>query len=356
MNIDVLLPIFYYLKNSALLRARLVDQLWNELITRYRNKLFLPTWVQSYNAIKQIRSDNRIDENPDYYQCVSLGIGYWVKIDETHITLGLRSEYPQTITKYLTWFGKWANCQRTDLSCFSLPSDFFEDERHRIFIKANITDHNWFLKKILVFDITDLHNVLLYNLGIVDLHSVKILPFLPFVKQNAKVSIESTNAYENLFRFNNQLYLKRERGCYNQIVRIENFSLSNLEPHHLSHIHCFKFTFTLRTNVFDLIDLSSGATLASLYLCDSYYCYSIDLSPCHFIILFGKSGPKREILFKYYYLLIDVKRLICSRFKTKENTSFLNSAKVELYSSNVVYVYDKKQIVKIDLKSLTVIK
>lgn len=355
--VDVLLQIFNYLNNSSLYRARLVEHLWNEIITKYRNKLFLPTWVQSYNAIKQLPSVDYVDENTDYYGCSSLGIEYWVKIAETKIMLGLRSKYPNTVTKFLTWGGDWSNYQKTDLRCLLLPSDFFQDETtHRIFIKANITDHKWVLEKIVVFDITDLHNVLFYDLGIVNSHPVMILPFLPLVKKNAEVVIKATNIYENFFTFNNQLYLRRERGCFNHIVRINDISLSILEQHHLFDVYCSKYTFTLKINVFNLIDLSSGLTVASLFLCNSYVCHSIDLSPSHFIILFGKLGPNRETLFKYYYLLIDTKRLICSRFKTKEDTSFLYSPKVEFYSTNIVHIYKKNQIVKIDLKSLKIIK
>lgn len=351
---DILVTIFHFLNNTTLYSAKLVNSQWNNIIAKYHDTLFVPTWVETYNLLQQFPTDTT---NSSFvcYNSTFNGMKYNVELNGSYLSLYLCSTLGKTDIKIIKWKVDWYKCRLLSIRSFKIPSVFDKGGISRHFVLMDVFDTTWLLLSVMVIDITNLENILLYDLGKIDPTRVNILPFLPNIKKSSKITVVYSLPYDNLFYFNENLYHWNENGSRHKIRQIINMNASLRSDGR--NIVCHHYLLKYEKDVITFINLFQEQIQASIYQRNTYICHFIELSLHHIIILLGQTDDNGRKVQKFYYLLVDLKRFVCSRFRRCEDTSFLYFSKVEMRSKNIVHVYsENNEIVKINLNSLCLIE
>lgn len=357
-NIDILLNVFYYLSNSSLYNANQTCRQWNQIIVKYRSKLFLPKWIETFKAVQLLKAPKTLGAKYGYFHSFTpLGIKYRIELTISFVLLHIQTRFPETLSTIKFYQPTWHKIDVSSVEAFILPKYFSVDSQIHPTIVAKIfsfTDDK--LIKICVFDLKDINNILLFSvdeLPKTNLDVFKLLPFFDKTKANYEILSKS------VFHHNGNYFFCTKIGSYLDIkFMISNPCYSLNDNKYIRNFHCFKYaiSFDNQTLVVYDLTLSTKTPIASFFEKNAYFCHSIDLSPKHFIVLLGEQNEvsKRP---KFHYLLFDAHKITCSSFTLNEKTSsFLYDSSVNLQSKNIVHIHCGNRVVKIDLKSSRIIE
>lgn len=376
LTIDLIcINIFKYLNYIDLLNQKTICSLWNCIIDGY--DLFYQTehlW-KSYAA--DFKNISVICQNTSKFNnlnCCFSGLRLCLKYIGKQVQLIIQHSlvpgYQTTKTFALQdkiYRGPYKIAPKMMLT---LPSLFSDDKKtHRCIYFEIHHDENLDTFLPILIDYTDIKNIRFHEL---QRHALKedyksILCSFFFKEYSIFSEIDNLSVIQANHKF---FFIHIEKLWSH--LRIHHLISS---PYYLSQIekynaiHCLKYGISFETDTQQLLIYDISHEIPSdehmkiqrekMYHNDyfSYYIVSIDLSVNHFIVLFGLNDFDNHHLYKFCYLMVDVKEKRYSFFKRNESISFLYQSYVRSLSSNLVKVYNfDGNVATLDLTNLCEVK
>jgi hypothetical protein len=355
--VEILLNVFHYLSRSSLFDTKQTCCFWDQIITKYKGELFIPRRVETFQKIKGLNASQTIGAKSGYfYPFHPLGIRYRIEPTVCYILFHIETQYPKSLNTIKFANSKMQNIFITSVKSFILPKYFSADSQTHPTIVANVyslTDKK--LVKIFIFDLKCVEKIMFYKVDKIpttDLEVFKLLPYFDKTKSNYNI------LSNKVFHHNDNYFLTTKIGSHLEIKFMIADPLNYVNNNIFRNFHCFKYAISFENETLAIYDITTltKTPIATIHQKNAYYCHSIDLSTEHFIVLLGKQrviDRKPE----FHYLLVDTCNLLWNSFIiNNEQSSFLYESSVESQSKKIVHVYCDNRIIKIDLKSLSLIE